>query len=349
MRRPRSRVSRAWFLLSAVACASYSWGANAAPGDVPSPQAPPPARDPVVPIPAAPPTTPAAPPPTANKLAEARLHFQQGVALYQEHNYDAALAEFQGAYAASGQPIVLYNLGLTFKALFRYSDAVDSLDHYLKESTARNEAVTPERRAEVEGIIAEMKSLLAEVTLMVQPPQATIRVDGRPVTMGIEGIVKLAAGTHSIEASQADYTTDHRDIIVVAGVSQSLSLKLTPIPHTGHVKISASQAGARVAVDGRDLGAAPVDVELDAGGHHLDVTAPGFAANNSELAVAAGQSRELAITLDLPAPPPVTPFYQRWWFWGGVAVAVAVAGTIVFWPHTQGPLAGSTGTTNADP
>ena len=349
MGRQWTSVSKAWIALGAVVfAAAYPSDVSAAAGD--SPPAPAPA--PVVPIPAAP---PAAAPPTArtpsaaDKLADARLHFQQGVALYQDHNYDAALAEFQGAYAASNEPIVLYNMGLTFKALFRYGDAVATLDHYLKESVARNEAVTPERRTEVEGIIAEMKSLLAAVTIVVQPPQATVRVDGRAVGLGIDGVVQLAAGTHAIDASQTDYSSDRRDITVVAGVPQTVSFKLTPIPHSGHVKINAAQAGARVAVDGRDLGAAPIDVELGAGGHHLQVTAPGFATNSSELAVAAGQSRHMMITLELPPPPPVNPFYQRWWFWGGVAVAAAVAGTILFWPHTQGPLAGTTGTTNADP
>jgi hypothetical protein len=341
---PRTSVSTVWIPTALLVASAWARLAIAAPGDTPPPA-------PVVPIPAAPPAAPpaTAAPASAAKLAEARLHFQQGVALYQDHNYDAALAEFQGAYAASSEPIVLYNMGLTLKALFRYADAIDSLDRYLKVGGARTDAITPERRAEVEGIITEMKSLLADVTVVVQPPQANIRVDGRAVTMGIEGIVKLAAGTHSIEASQAEYTTDHRDITVVAGVPQSVSLKLNPIPHTGHVKIATAQPGAHVSVDGRDLGAAPVEVELGAGGHHLDVAAQGFLTNSSELAVAPGQSREMTISLDLPPPPPVTPFYQRWWFWGGAAVVLAVAGTIIFWPHTQGPLAGTTGTTNADP
>ena len=60
--------------------------------------------------------------------------------------------------------------------------------------------------------------------------------------------------------------------------------------------------------------------------------------------MAAGQSRDMMITLELPPPPPSNPFYQRWWFWSGVAVAVAAASAIVFWPHTQGPLVGTTST-----
>jgi hypothetical protein len=279
------------------------------------------------------------------------LHFQQGVALYQEHNYDAAMAEFQGAYGASGEPIVLYNLGLTFKALFRYGDAVDALERYLSESQARGQALSAERRAEVAKNIAEMKSLLADVTIVVRPAEALVRVDGRPVTMGIEGIVKLGAGTHTVEASATDYASDHRDLTVVAGTPQMVSLTLVAIPHTGHVVITAAQIGARVSLDGRDQGPAPVEVELPAGGHQMEVTAPGYLTERSELAVAAGQSRTVVVSLDLPTVQAVQtqPFYHRWWFWTGVAVAAVAVGTIALWPRTQDPLAGTLGTTNSNP
>jgi tetratricopeptide (TPR) repeat protein len=97
-------------------------------------------------------------PPTASKLAEARLHFQQGVALFKDQNYDAALAEFKGAYAISAEPIVTYNVGLTYKALFRYGEAMEALERYLDESDARGHPVSKDRRAEVEKIIAELRS-----------------------------------------------------------------------------------------------------------------------------------------------------------------------------------------------
>jgi hypothetical protein len=315
-----------------------------------APHGPSPAPAKASPVPAQAAALPPPPPlhPSASKQAEARLHFQQGVALYQERNYDAALAEFQGAYAASGEPIVLYNLGLTFKALFRYGDAVEALERYLSESQARGQALPAERRAEVAKNVAEMKSLLADVTIVVKPAEAVVRVDGRPVTMGIEGIVKLGAGTHSVEASATDFTSDRRDITVVAGTPQTVSLMLVAIPRTGHVKITAAQLGARVTVDGRDQGLAPVEVELAAGGHQMEVTAPGFQPDRSELAIAAGQSRAVMISL---TPPQVEtqPFYHRWWFWTGVAVAAVVVGTIVLWPRTQDPLSGTLGTTNSDP
>jgi PEGA domain len=303
-----------------------------------------------VPMPAPSPTSSPKAPPQPNKLGEARLHFQQGVALYQDQNYDAALAEFEGAYSVSGEPIVLYNMGLTYKALFRYGEAIDRLEKYLGESGGRGQAVSKDRRAEVERFIAEMKSLLADVTIVVKPAVAAVRVDGHPIALGIEGIVKLSAGTHTVEASANDFTAGKRDVTVVAGTPQTVSMVLVAIPRTGHVRIAATQIGARVGIDGHDMGSAPAEVDVLAGGHQIDVTAPGFAPYRSELVVAAGQSRDVTIALELQQVRSDTlPFYHRWWFWAGVGVAAAAVTTIAVLPKpTQSPLDGSLGTTNTN-
>jgi hypothetical protein len=288
-------------------------------------------------------------PPTPAKLAEARLHFQQGVALFKEQNYDAALAEFHGSYGISGEPIVLYNLGLTYKALFRYGEAMEILERYLAESASHGHPVVKERRAEVESIVAEMRSLLADVTIVLTPPDAALHIDGRLVTLGIDGVVKLPAGSHVIEAGAPDYMSGRRELTVVAGTPQTVPLALAAIPRTGLVTITTSQIGARIMVDGKELGPAPVTVELGAGGHQVVVTAPGYAPGRSELAVAAGQARTVNIVLDLPPVARETnPFYERWWFWAGVGVVAAgTLGTILLWPErTQGPLVGTLGNAN---
>jgi hypothetical protein len=348
---PRTSLLLVCLLVPATAAAAGF------PVPVPASPAPAPPASPATPAPPAPapggaPAAPApAQPPSSAKLAEARLHFQQGVALYKEANYDAALAEFQAAYAISAEPVVLYNMGLTEKALFRYAEAVETLDKYLAESAARNQAVTPARRIEVTALTAEMRSLLADVTLVIKPADAAVRIDGRPVAVtGIEGIVKVAAGTHVIDVAAPDHAPARRDIVVVAGTPQQVAITLAPVPRTGRVRITAAQIGARVDIDGRALGPAPVELDLLAGGHQLDVNAPGFAPRHMELVVAAGQSRDIAITLDRPAAAAGDPFYNKWWFWTGAGVAAAAVATILLIPApTQEPLPGSLGLAPTDP
>jgi hypothetical protein len=325
--------------------------AAAAPGGAATMSASPPrpGAAPAAAVPVAGAAVPAAPPRPAigaANLADARLHFQQGVALYQDQNYDAALAEFQGAYGISGEPVVLYNMGLTYKALFRYAEAIDTLERYLSESAARALAVTKERRAEVERLVVEMKSLLADVTIVVKPAAATVRIDGRPVVLGIEGIVKLATGSHVIEATAGDHVAERRQITVVAGTPQTVSLVLAEVPRSGKVRIAASQIGARVIVDGRDHGPSPVEIELPVGGHQVEVLAPGYAPSRSELAIAAGQTRTVTIVLEAPREES-GPVYKKWWFWTGVGVVVVAGAAFALAPQsTQGPLPGTLGTSS---
>jgi hypothetical protein len=327
------RLALATYVLAAAA----AWGPGAAPS-----------------APDAPPASPPPAAPSAAKLGEARLHFQQGVALYKEQSFDAALAEFQGAYAISAEPVVLYNLGLTHKALFRYVEAVDALERYLAESAARGQPVAKARRAEVEKLVAEMRSLLADVTLVVKPADAAVTVDGRPVALGLEGVVKLAAGSHVVEATAPDHVADKRALTVFAGVAQTVALTLAEVPHTGRLRVQAAELGARVAVDGKDAGPSPVELELVAGGHSVEVAAPGFVTSRQEVVVAVGQSRVVAVTLERPrAPePPAAPLYRKWWFWAGVGAAAVAVGTttalVMRSPGTEGPLNGSLGTARSD-
>src|SRR5437016_7333581 len=81
--------------------------------------------------------SPLLPPPlgaTSEKQAieEARQHFQKGIALYNDGNFEGALAEFETANGLRASTGVLYNIGLTQKALFRYKDAIDCFQRYLK-------------------------------------------------------------------------------------------------------------------------------------------------------------------------------------------------------------------------
>src|SRR5260370_33354875 len=71
------------------------------------------------------------------QLDEAKRHFQQGVALYNDGNFSAALAEFEATYAAHPTAGVLYNIGLTQKSLFRYGESIKTLGRYLKEAGGR--------------------------------------------------------------------------------------------------------------------------------------------------------------------------------------------------------------------
>ena len=286
----------------------------------------------------APAPAPVAPTEDAAALEQAKVHFQQGVALYNDGNFSAALAEFLEAYRLKKTPGVLYNIGLTQKSLFRYGEAIDSLTHYLNESTS----LTPERKAEVEQLITEMKALLADVAVAVDPPGANISVDGRSMGQApLAGPLKIAAGGHTIEVTADGYKPQKKEIQVTAGVPMALTIRLEMIPKTGKVHITASQPMATVTIDGKTLGFAPLDVELMGGGHQLEVAKEKYLPARQELVIAAGQARDVNVVLEMPVKK--TPAYKQWWPWTilGVVVAGAAVGLGVGLTQKPSPLTGT--------
>jgi hypothetical protein len=269
----------------------------------------------------------------SDEIAEGKRHFVQGVALYNDGNYNAALAEFEAASRAHHEPVVRYNVGLCQKGLFRYAESITSLRAYLDEA----KALPPQRKSEVEQMIAEMTALLVDLPLAVTPPEATVIVDGRALKSS--GPLSLAAGHHVLELSADGYKPLRREVELFAGVpSAPLKLVLEAIPKTGRIRLTIAPATASVRLDGKPLLAR--EAELAVGGHTVEVSAPGHLPRTSEITIAGGQERELSVALDKQQLKPWT----RWWFWtaavavvGGVVTAIAVPLSTT----TQSPLPGS--------
>jgi hypothetical protein len=275
------------------------------------------------------------PPENPAVAEEAKRHFTQAVALYNDGNYNGALAEFEASYQLRPTvPAVLYNIGLTQKALFRYSEAIASLRRYLAEEPR----VPPERRAQVEQIVAEMKALLADVTFTVAPDGAQLSLDGRPLGRAPLPTLGIAAGNHVLEVSADGYRPIKRELMVTAGAPLALAVKLEQIPKTARVHVAASRPRALVSVDGKWYGFAPVDVELGAGGHQLEVTATKFLPWRTELVVVPGQPRTVDVTHERASH-----IYEKWYFWTPLAVVAAGAaiGLGVGLTQREGPIQGT--------
>jgi len=166
----------------------------------------------------------------------ARLHYARGLELAGQSDYQAALREFTEAYRVSPHYAVLYNIGQADIALGRPQDAVESLSRYLREG---QEQVPPARRLEVQGLIALLESLFAELTITTDQPGALITIDGREVgRTPLYQSVRLAAGSHKVTASMAgvaifgrgyDPTAVGRVVTLAPGERQLLNLEM-PAP-----------------------------------------------------------------------------------------------------------------------
>jgi len=157
------------------------------------------------------------------KIEEAMPHFQRGVELYDENDFTNALIEFRRAYDLAQDFHVLYNVAQTCYQLQNYACALDSFEHYLSAGSG----LPRDRRAYVEKEVAKLRARVAQVTVIVNVPNADVMVDdekvgvspiGHPITVS-QGKRKLTASvegrppaTKTIEVAGGDSTSVRLDI-----------------------------------------------------------------------------------------------------------------------------------------
>ena len=261
--------------------------------------------------------------PSPNARAEAGTRFSRGVKLYDAQDYAAALAEFEAAYRLAPAFQVLFNIGVTQKKLFRYNDAVRTFARYLADG---GDKVPPDRRTQVERELAEIRALVAEVSVKVDGMPATIEVDGRVTgETPLADPLLLPSGKHTIRALRDGDEPAAKDIEVVSGEKIEVALAPQPraiVPTTARLSVSSRPAGAEIFIDGKTVGRKPWTGEVAPGGHEIRGVLAGYYDARLELALSAGQEREQV--LELTALPPPKKWYRRGSTW--VVVGLVVAG-----------------------
>ena len=226
--------------------------------DPASPEAPPDSGEPVsepapavsTPAPEAPEAAEAADDADDAQYATAKKYFERGVRFCEAGNYDAALTEFERAYAhMQGHPkrfFVLDNIGQCHERKFRYDRALEYYRRYLKEG-----GDAAEDRAAVLATITTLEGLLATLTIQSNVP-AEVWVDDR--LMGnAPGDVLVPGGLHVIELRAAGYEASKREVNIAARERQNHAFTLnelsqyeglSPVYFYGGVALSAASLAA---------------------------------------------------------------------------------------------------------
>ncbi|MBI5516389.1 MAG: PEGA domain-containing protein [Deltaproteobacteria bacterium] len=252
--------------------------------------------------------------------AEARTHFDRGLVLFGQNNFAGALVEFQRAYELSHRASVLFNLGATYQALHRYPEAARSLESYL----AQAEGLAPERRAEVQAVLAQLRALLAYVRVTVTPPEAPLTIDGVAVPReALAEPLALGPDRHTLVVSAEGYETEERALSLASGDHQETAFALRRrVEAPTQVTVRGAPGGAVLELDGR-ANAVGSPVVVAPGEHRVTITAPGHRPWSSAVLVPPGSTR--TITVRLAREPRVRPVF----FAVGLATtgALALAGT----------------------
>lgn len=164
-------------------------------------------------------------------VEQARKHFGQGLKLYKDGDFDAALVQFERAYAMKPNFKVLYNMAQCNFELHQYVEARNMLSRYLKDGTGSIEA---ERQSAVQNDLAELERRIAHLTLKVNVVGAIVYVDGKKAgTTPLDAPLDVNEGQRTLSVETTDRGTKQRIVRVAGGEAQTVSLDFadaTPTP-----------------------------------------------------------------------------------------------------------------------
>ena len=256
---------------------------------------------------------------TDSEREEARTHFQRATQLLAQSRWLDAIPELEVARALAVTPSVLFNLGLAQRAVGRLRASRESFREFLRSDSS---AISPARRAEAEGYVAELTQAFAHIELHVAPAEATVTLDGQPVPSHAPDL-EVDPGTHLLSASARGFEHFTRTLEVRSGQRVVVQTELTPERVLGHLHVATSAPDARIEVDGSYAGASAADSDLPVGRHTVRVTAPGHQPFTETVTVSAGGTTRVEARLRSNRGLLSSP-----WFWTGVGVLVAAGLTV---------------------
>jgi len=298
----------------------------------------------------APTDAPSAPPAAEDPRTEkARTLYKRGVESVKREQWSEALASFEESSELRPHATTTFNIAACERALGHYTRAREILDKALEQAAKEPGTLAPSLETEAKGLKQEIEALLVRVQMTLDPPNAAILVDGRPLAPGrrdkalLAGVetpgpgrvppsssfeVVMNPGTHVITLSRKGYSDAVVRKTYGPGTRQNLALRIEKLPAT--LKISSNIEGALVRVGDSDVGPVPSEVLRPAGSYRVSVSKKGFDPYESSVTLNAGQQSELVAKLN-PESRPIT---KEWWFWAG-SIAVVATGVIVTYALTR--------------
>jgi hypothetical protein len=299
---------------------------------------------------AAPPTpTPAAPSAATDdpSVQQARESFKEGLELAKNAQWSEALRAFEKSSKLRQHAVTTFNIGACERALGHYMQARATIKQSMDESAAHKGDLPENLASEARAYLTEIDGLVVHLDTTVDPADALVAVDGRPLVVSgatdvptlVAGIaepgtgaqlpaahvmIEMDPGTHLFALSRKGFADVVLNKTFAPGTKATLALAAQQVPAT--IRITSNQAGAAVDFNGVDVGITPVDLTRPGGTYTVLVRHDGFDPYKTSVEAAPGAT----LSLNAELSPGHTPITQRWWFWTGAAAVVAGAVVTTF-------------------
>jgi hypothetical protein len=208
-----------------------------------------------------------APPPTAQDLANYKIHFDTAKKLLKSQAPDVAATEFEAAYAAVHNP----------DALRAALDAYTQLNDAAKQTiTARHlldahpKELKPAEKKKLEALIVTLAPGVGQLDLKTEVG-ASVKIDS--IDYGVAPLTKqviLNPGPHKLALRKVGFEPYDGDFAIFGGQTATVSQQLEKEITTGKVTVTEKMASSiSVLVDGNVVGPAPWTGDLPLGTHQI--------------------------------------------------------------------------------
>lgn len=169
-------------------------------------------------------------PTNPSKTDEAVVRYKQGVKLFEEQDFNAALLEFRKAYELAPNYKVAYNIGQVYYQVQNYAKALQWFERYLSEGA---KDILPERRAEVQKEIDELRRRVGRVELQSEIQGVDISIDDEPIgKTPLPEPLSISAGRHRITASKEGYAPFSQTVEIAGQEFKRIPIKLIELTTT---------------------------------------------------------------------------------------------------------------------
>jgi hypothetical protein len=251
--------------------------------------------------------------PSAADRETARNLMKKGDDKFAAKDFAGALKDYQAAHAIMQVPTTglavakaQIEKGLLIEARETLL-AVGRLPADPYESTTLSKA-----REEAAGLARKLADRIPSVTITVEGPssglEVQVQVDGETLPPAALGAPRKGdPGPHTISATAQGFATATANVVLKEGANEKVVLKLvpglsTPPPQVkpveggGVIHVTSPAEPGNVFVDGKAVGATPLDVPTTAGTHEVEVQYPGGSHDKRSVDVKKGATAELTFS-----------------------------------------------------
>ena len=204
---------------------------------------------------------------------------------------DSAIPLLRRAWEVGHLRNALWNLAECYAMLGRPGPAIESYRDYLEHpSTRRNRR----DQAAARSAIARLESSVARLSISSAVEGARVTIDGQVVgTTPVEPVV--GTGLRMVEVTSPGFAPFRREVQIEAGNDRELEAPLEMLP--GELSVESTPEGARVSINGREVGSTPWEGEIAGGGHLVEVALEEHRTETRRVTLAPGQRTTVELEL----------------------------------------------------